>query len=106
LNGSGGVGRLAVGTALNRLNSIEQPHRRNTENSFNAEDAKERRDAEDYIQKEIPSRNAPGLFWGTAAREASRGFPSGRPKKEHGSWWADQSRCAVLCVSAPLRSLR
>jgi hypothetical protein len=64
------------------LNSCEQLHRRNAENNFNAEDAEERRDAEDYIQKESPSRRAPGFFI-TAAREASRGFPSGRPKKKN-----------------------
>ena len=76
------------------------------ENSFDAEDAEERRDAEDSSREESLSRNAPGFFMGTAARDASCGLPSGRPKKEHGSWRADRSRCAVLCVSAPLRSLR
>jgi hypothetical protein len=55
---------------------------RDAENGFNAEDAEERRDAEDSSREESPSRNAPGFFWGTAAREAARGFPSGRPKKE------------------------
>jgi hypothetical protein len=49
LSGFGRVEGIGTGTAFggNNLNSCEQLHRRNVENNFNAEDAEERRDAED-----------------------------------------------------------
>ena len=83
-------------------------HRRNAENSFNAEDAEERRDAEDCSREESPSHNAPGFFWGRPLGRLLVASRAAVPKKEHGSWRADRSWCAVsaslplcvLCVKA------
>jgi hypothetical protein len=76
------------------------------ENSFDAEDAEERRDAENYIQKEISSLNAPRFLLGLPLGTLLVASRAAVPNKEHGSWRAGASRCAVLGVSAPLRPLR
>jgi hypothetical protein len=53
--------------------------------------------------EKIPSCNAPGFFVALPLGRPHEASRAAVPKKEHGSWWAERSRCAVLGGSTSLR---
>ena len=91
--------------SFHRETAAETQKRRN---SFNAEDAEERRDAEDSSREEIPSHNGPGFFLGpplgrphVASRAAvpKKNTARGGPTRLGVPFSASLPLC-VLCVKA------